>query len=105
MSRARGRFNAGGRLDRHAEGERVSDRGIAGDSLGELDAAHRSSGLEKFFDSLVHKEQPRLEVHNRFAFHVETKMSGLNDAGVNRANRDLVRAFPLHLLEWERRAV
>ncbi len=43
----------------------------------------------------MHVTQPLLEPHHRLAVGGETEMAGLDDAGMDRADRDLVQALAL----------
>ena len=52
--------------------------------------------LKKLFSSLVCIEQTDLQVEHGLTRNTETKMTGLNDAGVNRTHRHLKYAFALH---------
>src|SRR5690242_9877496 len=49
--------------------------------------------LEYFFRALVGVEKANLEIEDRFARDAEQEMAGLDDAGVDRADRHLENAF------------
>jgi hypothetical protein len=83
----------------------VGGTGIPRNALGKLDPAGKGHRLEQLFNTFVKKEQPGFEIHNSFAIDAEAKVSGFNDSGMNRPDRYLVNAFPLHLLKWERLAI
>jgi len=55
--------------------------------------------LEHFLDALVHIEQAQLKVKHGFAGDAEQKMSWLDDAGMDRADRHLKNAFTFHRSE------
>ena len=50
---------------------------------------------EQAVDALVDIAESFLEPHDDLAVDAETEMTGLDDAGVNRPDRDLVQAFAL----------
>ncbi len=92
---ARRNLPAKRRLDRAGEGERVGDRAVARDAAGEQRGAlERRAGHERV-DPLVHVAEPLLEADHRLAVGGEAEMARLDDAGVHRADRDLVQAFAL----------
>ena len=89
----------------------MSDGGVAGDPLGEFDAGGDGAALEQSLDPLVHEPQPGLHVEDRLSDDGEAEVTRLDDAGVNRTDRDLVDAGPLDgeegvglglLVEWRR---
>ena len=47
----------------------------------------------------MHIAQPLLEPHDRLAAGMEAEMAGLDDAGMNRADRDLMQACTFDLQE------
>ena len=100
--RAQRRFRLGRRLDCLTEGERVADARVAGNALGELHAGHRIAPLEQLLGALVREVQARLHVDDRLAHDAEPKMTGLDDAGVHRADRNLVHPFPADRRERKR---
>ena len=55
-------------------------------------ATCRSISAER---ALVRVAEPLLQPHHRLALHVEAEMAGLDDAGMHRADRDLVHALAL----------
>ena len=48
------------------------------------------------FEAAVFVEQPRVEVQYPIADDVESEVPGLDDAGVDRSDRHLVRVVPAH---------
>ena len=92
---ARRNFDLERRLDRLREGERVSDgavaRGAARKRGAPLDARARHQRL----DALMHIAEPLFEPHDGLAVGGEAEMSGLDDAGMDRADRNLVEALAL----------
>ena len=57
------------------------------------------------FDALVDIAEPRLQPHHRLAAGVEAEMAGLDDPGVDRADRDLVQPLALGGEEGDRAAL
>ena len=105
VPRAGRRDGAGQRLDRLAVGQRVPDARVPGHPLGELDAVLRRPALEELLGSLVGEVQARLHVDDRLAHDTEAEVTGLDDAGVDRPDRDLVHSLPADLAEGEGLAV
>ena len=58
-------------------------------ALRHLGAVHQT------FDALVHVAQPLLEAHHRLAVGGEAEVTGLDDAGMDRADRYLVQPLAL----------
>ena len=95
-ARARsGTCATGDRLDSVAECERVRSRGVAGDTLDERHRLGDRPALEQLLDALVGEEQLALERDDPLAGDVEPEMPRLDDAGVNRPDRDLEDSFAL----------
>ncbi len=94
--RARRHLDAGQPLDRVAVGERVTDRRVAGNRLGEEQPVSPRQPLEALLDSLVNVEEPELQIQHRLAGHAKPEVSGLDDARVHRADRHLEHAFAGH---------
>ena len=84
------------RLDRAREGEAVGDGGIAGDSCDDAARAFEIGAGEQAVDALVHVAQPLLEANDDPAVGGEAEMAGFDDAGVHRADRNLVQALAVH---------
>ena len=57
-------------------------------------ALERRAGHQRL-DALVHIAQPLFEPHHRLAIRGEAEMARLDDAGMDRADRDLVQALAL----------
>src|SRR4249919_1084733 len=70
-------------FDRLREGERVSDGAVARGAAGKLRA-------------LVHITEPLFESHHRLAVGGEAEMPWLDDAGMDRADRNLVQILSLN---------
>ena len=83
---------AGDRLERLRVGPRVGDRAVAGDAAGEPMAVGGGHRLEALLDALVHEAEPLLEAQHLLADDLEAEVTGLDDAGVDRPDRDLVHA-------------
>ena len=49
--------------------------------------------LHQRLDALVHVAEPLLQPHHGFAVGGEAEMAGLDDAGMHRADRNLVQAL------------
>ncbi len=98
--RARRRRPAERGLDSAGESPGVGHRAIARDapddprSLLDLGTGHQA------FDALVRIAQPLLEPHHRLAVGGETEVARLDDAGMDRADRDLVQALALGRQEF-----
>ena len=96
QTRARRRLDAERGLDGAGEGERVGDGAVARDAAGEpAPPRSRSAPAHQPLDALVHVAEPLLEAHHGLAVGGEAEMAGLDDAGVHRADRDLVQALAL----------
>src|SRR5215470_19305621 len=74
------------------KGKRVRDRTVAGRAAsqpcGRLEAGARHQRL----DALVHVAKALLQPNHGLAVGGEAEMAGLDDAGMNRTDRDLVKA-------------
>ena len=64
----------------------------------------RSAPCHQAFDALVDIAKPLLQPHDCFAVGGEAKMARLDDAGMHRADRDLVQAFAFGGKEGDREA-
>ena len=82
-------------FDRLREGERVGDGAVARGAAGELRALVEARAGHQRLDALVHIAEPLLEPHHRLAVGGEAEMPGLDDAGMDRADRDLVQILAL----------
>ena len=94
--RARRRLPAGERLDRLHVGEGVAHRGVARDRLGERERAPVRAAAQQPLDPAVLVPEDDLEVEHLLAVALEAEVAGLDDAGVHRADRDLVHLLALH---------
>ncbi len=90
---------AGQRLDQLAIGGRMAGAGIAGDRLGEVDAALVGPAAQRRFDAAVLVSERDFEMEDALAVTIEAKMPGLDDPGMHRANRDFVDFGPGNLKE------
>ena len=52
--------------------------------------------LEELFDGLVGVEQTNLQIEHRLPSDTKTKMTGLDDASMDRTHRRLEYPFALH---------
>ena len=93
--RAGRRLGAGRRLDRAGKGERIGHGRIARGAAGELRRGGDVGAGQQAVDALVDVAEPLLEPHHRLAARGEAEMAGLDDAGMDRADRDLVQALAL----------
>ena len=93
--RARRHLDAERCFDRPRKGKRVGHSAVAGGAAGELAPRDRRGARHQPFDALVHVAEPFLQPHDRFAIGGEAEMAGLDDAGMHRADRDLVQALAL----------
>ena len=83
-------------FDRLREGERVSHGAVARGAAGELRAlVERGAGHQRL-GALVHITEPLFEPHHRLAVGGEAEMPWLDDAGMDRADRDLVQILSLN---------
>ncbi len=91
-------------LDRMGKGERISDcavaRGPTGQACRRIDAGARHQRL----DALVHVAKALLQSNHRLAVGRKTEMPGFDDAGMNRADGNLVQTFARNGQECIRRA-
>ena len=93
------------RLRRPRKGDRIGDRAVAGDPPGELGGAVETGACYQRLDALVGVSETLLEPHDRLAAGGEAEMPWLDDAGVDRTDRDLVQALALGREEDVGRAV
>ena len=90
--RARRNGDPGDRLGRLRVGPRVGDGAVAGNAPGESVALCQRECFEALLDSLVDVAKPFLEPQDFLADNLEPEVSRLDDAGVDRSDRDLVHA-------------
>ncbi len=74
----------------------MADRGIAGDALGQNRQSFEIALDQEPFNPPVLIAQLDFQVKHTLADAVETKMAGLDHAGVHRPHRHLVDLFTLH---------
>ena len=87
-----------------AKAKRIGDGAVAGGARRQACAARSSvAPAISAFDALVHIAEPLLQPHHRLAIGGEAEMAGLDDAGMHRADRDLVQAFAFDREECIRR--
>ena len=82
------------------EGKGIGHRAVAGGAPGQLRRVVERGAGAQLLDALVHIAEPLLQPHDMFAIGGETEMSGLDDAGMHRADRDLMQAFALGWQEF-----
>lgn len=87
-----GQLDAESVFDRQAVRERVRCRRVAADAFGEIDRGRGGAAVEEFLDATVHKPQPRLQPHDRLARDRKPEVTGFDEAGVHRPDRNLVHA-------------
>ncbi len=61
--------------------------------------------MHQVIDALVHVAQALLQPHHGFAVAGEAEMARLDDAGMHRADRNLMQAFAFHRQERIRRGI
>ena len=102
---ARRRFDSGSALEGMAEGRRVREARITGNTLGEANAVRDGQSFEEFLNALVHVKHAELQVEHRFARRAEQEVAGLDDARVDRAHRYLEDTFAFDLAEFVPRPI
>ena len=94
MQRARRNLHIPCGFNRMRKGQRISDGAVARRAAGKpARLVERCTGHE-LLDAFVHIPQPLFQSHHRFAVRGETEVSRLDDARVDRPNRNLVQTFP-----------
>ena len=93
--RARCRFGVERGLDRVRKRQRIGDGAVAGGAAGEPRGVVEVRTRHQRLDAFMHVAQPLLEPHDGLAVGGEAEMSGLDDAGMHRADRDLVQVLAL----------
>ena len=91
--RALGNHRAGQPLGRHGERDGVRHRAGAARALDGEERVVERLALNDLLDAAVRVEETRIEVEDRFADVGEAEMTRLDDAGVDRADRQLVHTF------------
>ena len=97
--RARRAGGGGQRLDQLTIRGRMAGGRIAGDRLGEVDAALVGPAAQRLFDAAVLVSERDFEMEDALAVTAEAKMPGLDDPGMHRANRDFMDFGPGNLEE------
>ncbi len=80
-------------LDGLAECSCVREGRIARNAFGQKDRAGDGETLEELLGSLVRVKHTELQVQDRFAGDGEVEVAGLDDAGMNRADRNVKDAL------------
>ncbi len=89
----RGRdLGAGQAFDRLAERRRVADRADAAGALDDRQGFAEGSAFNQPLDAAMRVEEPGVEMEHRLAHRREAEVAGLDDAGVDRADGQLVDA-------------
>ena len=82
------------RLHRAREGERIGDCAVAGNPARQPRRVRDRRADHEVVDAFVHIPQPFLQAHDGLAVGGEAEVSGLDDAGMNRADGDLMQRRP-----------
>ena len=85
--------DAGNLLERLAVAQPVRDRADAADTLGDVERVERREPLHALLQPAMRVEQARVEVEHGLADRREAEVARLDDAGVDRADRDLEDAL------------
>ena len=89
------------RLDRLRVGQGVGDGAHAAGPLHDRQRAPEGAALGELLEAAMDEAQPRVEVEDPLADRREAEVAGLDDAGVDRADRQLVDALALDLERHE----
>ena len=73
------------------EGERIGDRAVAGNPARQSGRVHDRSADHEVVDAFVGVPQSLLQAHDGLAVGGEPEVAGFDDAGVNRADGDLMQ--------------
>src|SRR5215831_17516170 len=87
-----------------SKSKRVSDRAVAGGAPCQAHRRVEAGARHQRLDAFMHVTKALLQPNHRLAVGGKTKMSGLDDAGMNRADGNLVQALPGGGQEGVRRA-
>ena len=93
IARARRRFDVERRLDGVGEGDRIGDGAVAGGAPGKPRRLVDGRAGHQRLDALVHVAEALFEPHHGLAVGGEAEMARLDDAGMHRADRNLMQAF------------
>ena len=85
--------DAGDLLERLAVAEAVRDRADSADTLGDVERVERREALHPLLQPAMRVEQARVEMEHGLADRREAEVTRLDDAGVDRADRDLEDAL------------
>ena len=94
------------RLDRQRrfggarESKGIGDRAVARGTTRKLCRGLKSGALHQLFNALVGIAEPLLQSHHMLAIRGETKMSGLDDAGMDGPDCDLVQCLAFGRQKW-----
>ena len=80
-------------LDRLRKGDAVGDGAVAGRARGKPRRPLDGRAGHQRLDAFVHVAEPLLEAHHRLAAAGEAEVAGLDNAGMDRADRNLVERF------------
>ena len=96
-ARAAGSTRAGQLFDRLRVRQRVGDRADAAGALHDRQRRGERAALDQLLEPAMHEEEPGVEVEDALADRREAEVAGLDDAGVDRADRELVDALAVDL--------
>ena len=91
-------------FQRMRKGERISDRAVARGPAGQACRRIEAGAHHQRLDALVHVAKTLLQSNHRLAVGGKTEMPGFDDAGMNRADGNLVQTFARNGQECIRRA-
>src|SRR5262249_17448217 len=80
----------------------VADRGVTRDTFGKGDCFLSPPVYEQFFRPFMSEVKPRSHFEDRLAEHIEAEMAGLDDARVDRPEREFVDTVALDRRERKR---
>jgi hypothetical protein len=92
---ARRNVDGQSRLDGLRERQRIGNGAVARGATGKLRAALDIGAGHQRLDAFMHVTEPLFEPRHSFAIGGEAEVSGLDDAGMNRADRDLMQILAL----------
>ncbi len=81
------------RLDRMSKSKRVSDRAVARGAPCQARRRVETGARHQRLDAFVHVTKALLQPNHRLAVSRKTEMPGLDDAGMNRTDGNLVQAL------------
>src|SRR5215831_12680342 len=83
----------------------MADGRIAGNALGKFHAFGRQSAFKQLLRAFMCEVEANLQIDHCFADDAEAEVPRLNDAGVNRADWNLINAFSADGQKWKWSAV